>query len=41
VNGQLHVLGDLEVNGNVTLLKNSQLTVDGKRTIHGSIIKKD
>lgn len=41
MNGQLYVLGDLEVKGNVILLNGSELVVEGKRTIHGSIIKKD
>ncbi len=41
VDGQLHVLSDLDVKGNVNLLKGSQLIVDGKRTIHGSIKQKD
>jgi cytoskeletal protein CcmA (bactofilin family) len=37
INGILHVQGDLDVKGSVTLSKGSQLIVDGKRTIHGSI----
>lgn len=37
LNGRLYVKGDLEVNGSVKMQKGSELIVDGKRTIHGSI----
>jgi hypothetical protein len=37
--GKLYIKGDLEVKGNVKLTKGSELVVDGKRTIHGSIIQ--
>jgi cytoskeletal protein CcmA (bactofilin family) len=37
INGLLHCKGDLEVKGNVYLKPGSQLVVDGKRTIHGSL----
>jgi len=39
LNGRLHVRGDLEVKGTVKMQKGSQLIVEGKRTIHGSIIE--
>lgn len=41
INGQLHCKKDLEVKGNVYLKPGSQLIVDGKRTIHGSLKEKD
>jgi cytoskeletal protein CcmA (bactofilin family) len=37
INGQLHCKGDFEVKGNVSLKPGSNLIVDGKRTIHGSL----
>jgi cytoskeletal protein CcmA (bactofilin family) len=37
LNGSLYVKGDLEVNGSVSMKKGSELIVDGKRTIHGSL----
>jgi len=37
IDGRLHCKGDLEVNGNVYMTPGSQLTVSGKRTIHGSM----
>ena len=37
LNGTLHVKGDMEVNGSVSMKKGSELIVDGRRTIHGSI----
>jgi cytoskeletal protein CcmA (bactofilin family) len=37
INGQLHCKGDLDVKGNVYMNPGSQLIVDGKRTIHGSM----
>lgn len=41
LNGNLHVKGDFEVKGDVKMLKGSQLIVDGKRTVHGSILEVD
>lgn len=35
--GNLHVLRDFEIKGNVILQKGGSLTVDGKRTIHGAL----
>jgi hypothetical protein len=37
INGTLHCKGDFENKGNVYLKPGSQLIVDGKRTIHGSL----
>lgn len=37
LNGRLYVKGDLTVKGNVELQPGSELVVDGKRTIHGTI----
>jgi len=37
LDGRLHVKGDMTVKGNVTLQPGSELIVDGKRTIHGSL----
>lgn len=40
IDGKLHVLDDFEVKGNVNLTKGSELVVDGKRTVQGSIVQK-
>jgi hypothetical protein len=37
INGQLHVKGNFESKHTVSLKPGSQLIVDGKRTIHGSL----
>jgi cytoskeletal protein CcmA (bactofilin family) len=39
LNGRLHVKGDLDVRGSMTGTKLSELIVEGKRTIHGSVKK--
>ncbi len=39
LNGRLHVRGDFEARGSVKMKRGSQLIVDGKRTIHGSIVE--
>ena len=37
--GKLYIKGELEVKGNVKLAPGSELVVDGKKTIHGSVIQ--
>ena len=37
INGHLYCKKDFEAKGNVYLNPGSQLVVDGKRTIHGSL----
>ncbi len=37
IDGRLHCKADIEVQGNVYMTPGSQLTVRGKRTIHGSM----
>jgi hypothetical protein len=37
INGTLHVKGDFEAKSTVYMKPGSQLIVDGKRTIHGSL----